>query len=65
MMSSVQDQYQYQHSGVVKAYKRMTPQKALALNRELAARGGCGHWVLMAESASAQPGHVLELPKAA
>lgn len=62
-MTAHQYQYQYRHAGTVKAYKRMTPQKALARNRDLEARGGCGRWVL--GDTSAQPERVLELLKAA
>jgi len=55
--------YQYQHLGTIKAYKRMTPQKASALNRELEARGGCGRWVF--GDTSAQPERIRELLNAA
>jgi len=56
-------QYQYRHAGTVKAYKRMTPEKALARNRDLEARGGFGRWVL--GGTSVRPEHDLELLKAA
>lgn len=58
-MNSCQRQYQYQcqRTGVVKAYRKMTEQRAQALNRALADGDACVRWV---EPTLSEQGRKLE-----
>lgn len=56
----VQYQYRCRLTGVVKAYKQMTPQKAEALNNVLESQGAHGRWAPHLVFAKAQLERVSE-----
>lgn len=65
MMAVEQYQYEYLFDGNIKAYKKMTYQKAQDLNRELEKQGTCRCWVATTVGSSAQFGYDPELTEAA
>ena len=54
--TSLQYEYRCLATGAVKAYKKMSPQKAGTLNRRLRARGAHGRWVCEPEHAETYGG---------